>query len=88
LAIFIKKNQAPLLLPLVDNSSSGTSDNANGAEIVMILAEATVRVTIMVVQEVAIMTVPVAIKVVLEHIALLWENLILALMVLDILVLP
>jgi hypothetical protein len=77
-----------LLLPLVDNSSSGTSDNANGAEIVMILAEATVRVTIMVVQEVAVMTVPVAIKVVLEHIALLLENLILALMVLDILVLP
>jgi hypothetical protein len=77
-----------LLLPLVDNSSSGTSDNANDAEIVMILAEATVRVTIMVVQEVAVMTVPVAIKVVLEHIALLWENLILALMVLDILVLP
>lgn len=77
-----------MLLPLVDNSSSGTSDNANGAEIVMILAEATVRVTIMVVQEVAVMTVPVAIKVVLEHIALLWENLILALMMLDILVLP
>ena len=77
-----------MLLPLVDNSSSGTSDNANGAEIVMILAEATVRVKIMVVQEVAVITVPVAIKVVLEHIALLWENLILALMVLDILVLP
>ena len=77
-----------MLLPLVDNSSSGTSDNANGAEIVMILAEATVRVTIMVVQELAVITVPVVIKVVLEHIALLWENLILALMMLDILVLP
>jgi hypothetical protein len=77
-----------LLLPLVDNSSSRTLDNANGAEIVMILAEATVRVTIMVVQELAVMTVPVAIKVVLEHIALFKENLLLALMMLDILVLP
>ena len=56
-----KKNQDPLLLPLVDNSSSGTSDNANGAEIVMILAEATVRVTIMVVQELVVITVPVSI---------------------------
>ena len=58
---FHKKNQDPLLLPLVDNSSSGTSDNANGAEIVMILAEATVRVTIMVVQELVVITVPVSI---------------------------
>jgi hypothetical protein len=77
-----------LLLPLVDNSSSRTLDNANGAEIVMILAEATVRVTIMVVQELAVMTVPVAIMVVLEHIALFKENLLLALMMLDILMLP
>jgi len=53
-----KKNQAPLLLPLVDNSSSGTLDNPNGAEIVMILAEATVPETIMVVQELAVITVP------------------------------